>query len=108
MINNLFCNLLTFISFSHLNNKYNNFVTVKPALKYELGLVHSRAHAPGSFDWPMKLFDYNKVSACPITPNCPITLFDNNFASKLDENSEVYKPITFEEILIVMTKSFCH
>ena len=41
---------------------------------------------------------------CPITTNCLITLSDYNFASKLEENIEVYKPITFEEIEIVMVR----
>ena len=31
-------------------------------------------------------------------------LSDYNFASKLDENTVVYGPITFEEIVIVMIK----
>ena len=36
------------------------------------------------------------------TTNCPITLSDYNFASKLKENREVYEPITFEEIVIAV------
>ena len=43
---------------------------------------------------------------CPIiglrfTANCPITLCDYNFA-ELEQNTAVYAPITFEEIVIVI------
>ena len=34
--------------------------------------------------------------------NCLITLSDYNFADWLEQNTAVYAPITFEEILIVM------
>ena len=43
--------------------------------------------------WHIKLSDNNKLSDY---------IADYNFASKLKENTEVYEPITFEEILIVM------
>ena len=39
---------------------------------------------------------------CPITANCPISLSDYNFADQLEQNTAVYAPITFEEIVIVM------
>ena len=39
---------------------------------------------------------------CPITANCLITLSDYNFADQLEQNTAVYSPITFEEIVIVM------
>ena len=41
---------------------------------------------------------------CPITANCPITLSHYNFADKLEQNTAVYAPITFEEIVIVMIR----
>ena len=37
--------------------------------------------------------------------NCPITLSDNNFADKLMQNTTVYAPATFEEIVMVMIKT---
>ena len=40
---------------------------------------------------------------CPITANCLITLSDYNFADQLEQNTAVYSPITFEEIVIVLT-----
>ena len=42
---------------------------------------------------------------CPITANCPIEVSDYNFADKLEQNTAVYAPITFEEIVIVMITS---
>ena len=67
-------------------------------------------HAIGSFRSPRQLSDYivrlqqTVRLHCPITTNCPITLYDYNFAGKFKkkENTEVYEPITFEEIVIVM------
>ena len=50
----------------------------------------------------MKLLDYIVSIHCPITTNCLITLSDYNFASKLEENTEVYEAITFEESVIVL------
>ena len=46
---------------------------------------------------------------CPITgvrlqPTVRITLSDNNFADKLEQNTAVYASITFEEIVMVMIK----
>ena len=38
---------------------------------------------------------------CPITANCPITLSDYSFADYLMQNTAVYAPITFEEIVMV-------
>ena len=46
----------------------------------------------------MQLSDYR----CPITANCPITLSDYNFTDQLVQNTVVYEPITFEEIVIIM------
>ena len=40
---------------------------------------------------------------CPITANCLITLSDYNIADQLEQNTAVYSPITFEEIVIVLT-----
>ena len=37
--------------------------------------------------------------------NCPIEVSDYNFADKLEQNTAVYAPITFEEIVIVMITS---
>ena len=45
-----------------------------------------------------------RFGRCPITANCPITLSDYNFADLLEQNTAVYAPITFEEIVIVMIK----
>ena len=42
------------------------------------------------------------IGSCPITANCPITLFDNNFADSLEQDTAVYAPITFEDIVVVM------
>ena len=39
---------------------------------------------------------------CPITVNCPITLFNYNFADYLAQNTATYAPIAFEKIVIVM------
>ena len=38
---------------------------------------------------------------CSITANCPITLSDYNFADYLEQNTAVYAPSTFEEIVLV-------
>ena len=38
---------------------------------------------------------------CLLTANCPITLSNYN----LEQNTETYAPITFEEIVTVMIKS---
>ena len=48
----------------------------------------------------MQLSDYR----CPITANCPITLSDYSFPDYLEQNTALYAPITFEEIVIVMIK----
>ena len=45
----------------------------------------------------LQLSDYR----CLITANCPITLSDYNFADYLMQNTAVYAPITFEEIVMV-------
>ena len=40
---------------------------------------------------------------CPITANCLITLSDYNLAVyKLEQNTAVYAPTTFEEIVIMI------
>ena len=37
---------------------------------------------------------------CPIRADCSITLSDYNFTDQLEQNTAVYAPITFEEIVI--------
>ena len=39
---------------------------------------------------------------CPITANCPVKVSDYTFAGKLEQNTAVYAPITFEEVVTVM------